>query len=146
MKVEGQWWMTLYGAPGEIKEQRHGHNVVVTTGHQFLADFLASAAAAASTFTMRYIAIGSDSTAEAASNTALGTELARVSATVSAATAIYRLTATYASGIGTGNIYEYGVFSTITSGAGTMFSRDVEGLITKSANDQLVVTTEITIS
>lgn len=146
MKVSGQWWITLYGAPGEIKEQRHGHNVVVTTGHQFLADFLASAAAAASTFTMRYVAIGSDSTAEAASNTALGTELARVSATVSAATAIYRLTATYASGIGTGNIYEYGVFSTITSGAGTMFSRDVEGLITKSANDQLVVTTEITIS
>ena len=138
--------MTLYGAPGEIKEQRHGKNVVVTTGHQFLADFMASAAAAASTFTMRYVAIGSDSTAEAASNTALGTELARVSATVSAATAIYRLTATYASGIGTGNIYEYGVFSTITSGAGTMFSRDVEGLITKSANDQLVVTTEITIS
>ena len=138
--------MTLYGAPGEIKEQRHGHNVVVTTGHQFLADFLASAAAAASTFTMRYIAVGSDSTGELAANTALGTELARVSGIVSAATAIYRLTATFASGVGTGNIYEYGVFSTITSGAGTMFSRDVEGLITKSANDQLVVTTEITIS
>ena len=146
MKISGQWWMTLYGAPGEIKEQRHGHNVVVTTGHQFLADFLASAAAAASTFTMRYIAIGNDSTPEAIGNTALGGELARVSATVSAATAIYRLTATYASGIGTGNIYEYGVMSTITAGAGTMFSRDVEGLITKSANDQLVVTTEITIS
>jgi hypothetical protein len=146
MKVSGQWWMTLYGAPGEIKEQRHGHNVVVTTGHQFLADFLASAAAAASTFTMRYIAVGSDSTGELAANTALGTELARVSGIVSAATAIYRLTATFASGVGTGNIYEYGVFSTITSGAGTMFSRDVEGLITKSANDQLVVTTEITIS
>jgi hypothetical protein len=146
MKVSGQWWMTLYGAPGEIKEQRHGHNVVVTTGHQFLANFLASAAAAASTFTMRYIAVGSDSTGELAANTALGTELARVSGIVSAATAIYRLTATFASGVGTGNIYEYGVFSTITAGAGTMFSRDVEGLITKSANDQLVVTTEITIS
>jgi hypothetical protein len=146
MKVSGQWWMTLYGSPGEIKEQRHGHNVVVTTGHQFLANFLASAAAAASTFTMRYIAVGSDSTGELAANTALGTELARVSGIVSAATAIYRLTATFASGVGTGNIYEYGVFSTITAGAGTMFSRDVEGLITKSANDQLVVTTEITIS
>lgn len=146
MKVEGKWWVTLYGAPGEIKETRHGKNVVVTTGHQFLADFMASAAAAASTFTMRYIAIGSDSTGELAANTALGTELARVSAVVSSATAIYRLTATFSSGIGTGNIYEYGVMSTITTGAGTMFSRDVEGLITKSANDQLVVTTEITIS
>ncbi len=146
MKVEGKWWVTLYGAPGEIKETRHGKNVVVTTGHQFLADFLASAAAAASTFDMKYVAIGSDSTGEAASNTALGTELARVTATVSSATAIYRLTATFSSGIGTGSIYEYGVMSTITTGAGTMFSRDVEGLITKSANDQLVVTTEITIS
>lgn len=146
MKVEGKWWVTLYGAPGEIKETRHGKNVVVTTGHQFLANFMASAAAAASTFTMRYIAIGSDSTGELAANTALGTELARVSGVVSSATAIYRLTATFASGVGTGNIYEYGVFSTITTAAGTMFSRDVEGLITKSANDQLVVTTEITIS
>ncbi len=146
MKVEGKWWVTLYGAPGEIKETRHGKNVVVTTGHQFLADFLKSAAAAASTFTMRYIAVGTNSTGEAAADTALGTELARVSGIVSSATAIYRVTATFASGVGTGGIYEYGVFSTLTSGAGTMFSRDVEALITKGANDELQVTTEITIS
>ena len=107
---------------------------------------MASAAAAASTFDMKYIAIGSNNTAEAASNTALGTETARATATVSTATNIYRLVATFSSGVGTGNIYEYGVFSTATTGAGTMFSRDVEGLITKGANDELVVTTEITVS
>lgn len=146
MKLQGKWWATLYGAPGEVKQTLHGKNVVVTTGHQFMADFLASAAAAASTFTMRYVAIGSNNTAEAAADTALGTELARVSAVVSTATAIYRLTATFASGVATGNIYEYGVFSTLTSGTGTMFSRDTEGLITKGANDELIVTTEITIS
>ena len=146
MKLQGKWWATLYGAPGEVKQTLHGKNVVVTTGHQFMADFMASAAAAASTFTMRYVAVGSNNTAEAAADTALGTELARVSAIVSTATAIYRLTATFASGVATGNIYEYGVFSTLTSGAGTMFSRDTEGLITKGANDELIVTTEITIS
>jgi hypothetical protein len=95
---------------------------------------------------MRYVAIGNNNTGEAVGDTALGGELARVSAVVSSATAIYRLVATFASGVGTGNIYEYGVFSTLTSGAGTMFSRDNEGLITKGANDQLVVTTEITVS
>ena len=146
MKLTGKWWITLYGAPNEIKQSIHGKNVIVDTGKQFLVDFLGSAAAAASTFTMRYIAIGTGNTAEAASNTALATELCRVSGTVSAATNIYRVIATFGSGIGTGGIYEYGVFSTITSGAGTMFSRDVEALISKGANDSLVVTTEITVS
>jgi hypothetical protein len=147
VKLVGKWWVTLYGAPGEIKAQRHGKNVITTDGKSFLAGFLYSAAAAASTFTMRYIAIGSDSTAEAAANTALGTETARASGTVSQiAGGIYRCTATFASGIGTGNVYEYGLMSTATTGAGTMFSRDVEGLVTKGANDTLVVITEVTIS
>jgi len=145
-RLKGRWYIKLYGADGELKNDIAGDNVIVDTGKQFLADFLASAAVAASTFTMRYIAIGSDNSAEAASNTALGVETARVSATVSTATNIYRLIATFGSGVGTGNIYEYGVFSTATTGAGTMFSRDTEPLITKGANDQLVVTTEVTIS
>jgi hypothetical protein len=146
-KLIGKWWITLYGAPDEIKDQRHGTNVITTDGKSFLAGFLYSAAAAASTFTMRYVAIGSDSTGESAANTALGNELARVSGTVSqVAGAIYRVTATFASSVGTGNVYEYGLMSTATTGAGTIFSRDTEGLVTKGANDSLVVITEVTIS
>jgi hypothetical protein len=146
MKLTGRWWATLYGAPGEVKASIHGKNVITTVGKQYLVDFLASAAAAASSWDMKYVAIGSNNTAESASDTALGTETARVTATVSTATSIYRLTSTYASGIGTGSIYEYGVFNTITTAAGSMFSRDTEGLITKGANDTLIVTTEITVS
>lgn len=145
IKVSGKWWATLYSG-GEIKDQRHGKNVITTVGLQALVDHLASAAAAASGWDFKYIAIGSGNTAEDAAQTALGTETGRATATVSTATSIYRLTSTFASGIGTGNVYEYGVFSTITTAAGTMFSRDVEGLITKGANDELVVTTEITVS
>jgi hypothetical protein len=54
------------------------------------------------------------------------------------------VTATFASGVGTGAIVEYGLFSSSTGG--TMFSRDTEAVINKGANDTLVVTTEVTIS
>ena len=146
-KLIGKWWVTLYGAPGEVKAQRHGTNVITEDGKSFLAGFLYSAAAAASTFTMRYIAVGTDATGEAASNTALGSEANRVSATVSQVTgAIYRCTGTFSSGIATGAITEYGLFSTATTGAGTIFSRDTEAVVNKGANDTLTVVTEVTFS
>ena len=145
-KVNGKWWVTLYEGD-KIKEERHGTNVITTVGKSFLAAFLGSAAAAASTFTMRYVGVGSVATGEAIGDTALGTELARVSGTVLAVTGgIYRVTATFASGSGTGAIVEYGLFSTITTAGGTMFSRDTEAVVNKGANDTLVVITEVTVS
>jgi len=145
VKLKGEWFMTLYGAPGEIKQQVSGHNVITEGGKSFIAAFFNSASTAASTFTMRYIGIGTDATAEAASNTALGTEVARISGTVSEeANAIFRVVATFPSGTGTGAITEYGLFSSSTNG--TMLSRDTEAVINKGANDTLVVTTDVTIS
>lgn len=94
---------------------------------------------------MNYVAIGSDATAEASTDTALGSELARVAATISNVTgSIYRMTASFLSTVGLGTITEYGVFD--SSSAGTMLSRDTEGAIVKGASDELIVTTEITIS
>lgn len=143
--VTGHWYITNYDENGSIKQQISGKNVITTVGLEFLASFLNSAALAASTFTCRYVAIGTDSTAEAAANTSLGIEAARTTGTVSYASgAIYRVTATFASGVGTGAIVEYGLFSSSTGG--TMFSRDTEAVINKGANDTLVVTTEVTIS
>jgi hypothetical protein len=110
-----------------------------------MASFLASAAAAASTFTMKYIAVGSDSTGELAANTALGTELSRSTGTASYVSGqIYQITATFATGSGTGAIYEYGLFSSNTGG--TMLSRDTELVINKGANDTLVVICQLTLS
>jgi len=143
--IEGRWYITLYGADGVQKDYREGKNVITTNGLDFLASFLNSAAAAASTFTQRYVAIGTDSTAEAASNTALGTEAARHTGIVSyVSDAIYKVTATFASGLGTGAIVEYGLLSSNTNG--TMFSRDTESVINKGADDVLTVTTEITLA
>lgn len=144
IKIRGHWDMKLHGPDGELKQHVAGENVITTAGKQFLAAFLNSAATAASTFTCRYIAIGSDATAEAVGNTALGTELARHTGTVSVSGAVYTVVATFAAGLGTGSVYEYGLLSSNT--AGTLFSRDTEAVITKGASDTLTVTTEVTLS
>lgn len=135
----------LRGPNGELKKEVCGKNVVCTNGKEYLASFLASAAAAASTFTMRYIGIGTDSTAEAAANTALGVEVSRHTGTVSyLSNQIYQVTATFATGSGTGAIVEYGLFSSNTGG--TMLTRDTESVINKGAGDTLTVIHQVTIS
>jgi hypothetical protein len=145
VKLCGSWTMELYGPDGKLKDRRAGTNVVCTNGKEFLASFLYSAAAAASTFTMKYIAIGTDSTAEAAGQTALGTEASRHTGTVSyVSNQIYQVKATFATGSGTGAIVEYGIFSSSTGG--TMLCRDTESAINKGANDTLTVTAQITLS
>jgi hypothetical protein len=141
----GNWWMELRGPDGELKDQRSGTNVVCTNGKEFLASFLYSAAVAASTFTCKYVGIGTDSTAEAAAQTTLGTELSRHTGTVSyISNQIYQVKATFAAGSGTGAIVEYGLFSSSTGG--TMLARDTESVINKGASDTLTVTAQFTLS
>lgn len=145
LNLKGRYIATLYGADGAVKKEVEGRNVVCTNGKEFLASFLQSAAAAASTFTMKYIGVGTDSTAEAAGNTTLGTELSRHTGTVSyVSNQIYKVTATFATGSGTGAITEYGLFS--SNANGTMLSRDTESVINKGANDTLTVVYQLTIS
>lgn len=143
--VKGKWFTVLYGADGEIKDQREGHNVVTTVGKEFLASFMQSAVVAAATFTGRYIAIGTNSTAEAAGDTALGTEVSRHTGTASYLSGqIYQVKATFAAGSGTGAIVEYGLVSSNT--AGTLIARDTEAAINKGASDTLTVTCQLTLS
>lgn len=143
--IKGWWTAELRGPDGELKQRVEGRNVVTTVGKEFLASYLNSAAAAAATFTMKYVGIGTDATAEAAANTALGTELSRHTGTVSyVSNQIYQVKATFAAGSGTGAITEYGLFSSNT--AGTMFARDTESVINKGAGDSLTVTAQFTLS
>lgn len=144
-KISGHWQMELRDEHGHLKDRKQGQNVVTTVGKEFLASYLNSAAAAPATFTMKYIAVGTDATAEAAANTALGVELARHTGIVSyVSNQIYQVTATFGTGLGTGAIVEYGLFSSST--AGTMFARDTEAVINKGANDTLTVVAQFTIS
>lgn len=145
VKMRGEWFITLYGPNGELKDRRQGFNVVTTVGKEFIASFLQSAVAAASTFTAKYIAIGTNSTAESASDTALGTEASRSTGTASYISGqIFQVTATFGAGSGTGAIYEYGLFS--SNAAGTLIARDTEAVINKGASDTLTVVAQLTIS
>jgi hypothetical protein len=143
--MKGEWFVTLYGQDGKVKEKRQGFNVVTTVGKEFLASFLSSAAAGAATFTCKYIGIGTDATAEAVGNTALGIEASRTTGTASYVSGqIFQVTATFAAGAGTGAIVEYGLFS--SSSAGTLIARDTEAVINKGAGDTLAVVAQLTIS
>ncbi|MAH48286.1 hypothetical protein CMI37_20850 [Candidatus Pacearchaeota archaeon] len=141
--ISGKWKAVLTRG-SQVIQTEEGYNVITTSGLHALADYLCSAAASATQNPFFYIAIGSDNTAETNTDTALGTELSRHTGTVTAFTAVYQVVATFASGSGTGNIYEYGLFNANTGGK--MLSRDTEGLITKGSNDILTVTAQITLS
>lgn len=143
--LKGRYFVTLYGPDGKVKDYREGDNVVTTVGKEFLASFLSSATAGAATFTAKYIAIGTGSTAEAAGDTALGTEVARSTGTASYLSGgIFQVTATFATGSGTGAIVEYGLFS--SNSAGTLISRDTEAAINKGASDTLTAVYQMTLS
>lgn len=145
VKLVGRWRSELRGPNDELKDFRVGTNIVCTNGKEFLASFLYSAAVAASTFTCKYIAIGTDVTAEAAGQTALFTETARHTGTVSyVSNQIYQVSATFAAGVGTGAIVEYGILS--SNAAGTLLARDTEAVINKGALDSLTVTAQFTLS
>jgi len=143
IKVKGRWYVSLYGP--EKKDYVEGDNVITLDGLSGLVSHLYSATVAASTFTFRYIAIGASSATAQNTDSALGSELARHTGTVSQITGgIYRVTATFTSGLGTGSVSEYGLLD--SSSAGTLFSRDVEAVVTKGDSDSLTVTTEVTFS
>ncbi len=94
---------------------------------------------------MRYVAVGTDATTEAAANTTLGAQVNRLSGIVSyVSNQIYQVKCTFAAGSATGAIAEYGLFSTLT--AGTMLSRDTEAVINVGASDSLEVTVQVTVS
>jgi len=141
--MRGNWTVTRQS--GDVSQVIARHNVVCTNGKEFLASFLYSAALAASTFTCKYMAIGTDTTAENAAQTALGAEVARQTGTVSyVSNQMYVVTGTFPSGTGTGSIAEYGLLSSSTGG--TLLSRTVQTVIAKGANDSLTAVLQITFS
>jgi len=144
-RIIGKWETKLYGPDGNLKDVQSGDNVVTTVGKDALAVFLNSAAAAASQFTVKYIAIGTGVTTETAGDTALNTEVIRTTGTVSYITSqIYQIKATFATGSGVGAITEYGLFN--SSSVGVMYARYTKSVINKGAGDTLTVTAQITLS
>ena len=116
-------------------------NLVVTSGKGFVASRMKDTTNAA----MSHMAVGTGSSAAAAGNTALGSEVDRnalASTTVSGANISY--VATFAAGEGTGALTEAGLFN--ASSSGTMLCRTVFAVVNKGVADSMTITWTVTVS
>jgi len=141
LKASGSLRVVVTGADGKVKEEHQFKNLVVTVGKNFVASRMVGTTSAV----MSHMAVGSNNTAAAAGDTALGAELGRVAlATSTATTNVVTYTATFPAGTGTGAIVEAGIFN--ASSAGTMLCRTVFAVVNKGVDDALSITWTITIS
>lgn len=116
-------------------------NLVVTDGKEYVASRMKDTSASA----MSHMAIGTGSTAAAAGNAALGSEVHRNTLTsTSVSGAVVTYACTFSAGQGTGAITEAGLFN--ASSAGSMLCRTVFAVVNKGANDSMTITWTVTVS
>ena len=118
-------------------------NLIVDVGFDLICDALGEASRPA---LISHIAVGTGAVAAAAGDTALSTELSRLSATYdhTASTKVFTMTVTFAAGIATGALTEAGVFNAVS--VGIMLDRVVFPVINKGASDSLDITFTFTLS
>jgi hypothetical protein len=117
-------------------------NLVVTAGKSWVAKRMAGQDS-----NMTHMAIGTGTTAAAAGNTALVTELDRNALGVSGGTVstnTINFSATWAAGDGTGAITEAGIFD--AASAGEMLARTVFAVVNKAASDSMTISWTVTVS
>ena len=139
--------VTVVGTPHIVLTDKHGNvkqnfsvpNLVVTSGKTFIAARMVGTPTA-----MSHMALGTGTTAAAVGDTALQTELTRV--TLSSATSTGAVTtylASFAAGVATGAITEAGILN--ASSAGTLLCRTTFPVVNKGADDTMSITWTITI-
>jgi len=141
IKVTGNLKVVLTGPDGKIKDEQEFKNLVVTTGKNFIASRMKDTTDTA----MSHMAIGSGTTAAAVGDTALETELGRVSLTSTTVTNNnVAYVATFPAGTGTGAVTEAGILN--ASSSGTLLCRTVFSVINKGAADTLGITWTVTVN
>jgi hypothetical protein len=141
--MKGRLNIVLTGPDGEVKEQHEVDNLVVTVGKNFIASRMKDTTDTA----MSHMEVGTDSTAAAVGDTALGAAVAssRVSLTSTTVTTnSVAYVATFPAGTGTGALTEAGIFN--ASSSGTMLCRTVFSVINKGAADTLGITWTVTVN
>lgn len=140
LHMTGALDIVIKNEQGEVKEEIHVPNLVVTAGKTFIASRMAGTSSAV----MSHMAVGTSSTAPAAGDTTLGGELARVALTsTTPSTNTIQYVGTYAAGTGTGALQEAGIFNAVS--AGTMLCRTTFSVINKGASDTMTITWTVTI-
>lgn len=143
LKITGHINLKLYGPDGQLKAERDQSNLVVSTGKNFLAAWLAAATQA--DYFMQYMGLGEGATAAQSTDTDLESPLAsRLAGNLTSSTNIWQNQATFGAGVNTGALTEAALFSDSTGG--TMLARTVFPVINKEAGDSMVFVWQITIS
>jgi hypothetical protein len=141
LKATGSLRVVVTGPDGQVKSEVDLKNLVVTVGKNFVASRMVGTASNI----MSHMAIGSGTTAAAAGDTALQSELGRVAlGSGTASTNVVTYVATFPAGTGTGAVTEAGILN--ASSAGTLLCRTVFSVINKGASDAMSVTWTVTIS
>lgn len=140
IKITGDVTIQLFNADGSIKDKREIKNLVVTTGKEFIAGRMTGTATV-----MSHMAVGAGTTAAAAGDTALQSELGRVALTSgTTAGAITTYVASFPAGTGTGAVTEAGILN--ASSGGVLLCRTVFAVVNKGADDAMSITWAVTVS
>ena len=142
LKLRGDVAIVLKDKDGNVKDSREIHNLVVSSGLEFICSRMAGTSAGV----MSHMALGSGTTAASSGQTdlvsILGSREALDSTSASSNTITY--VSSFEAGEGTGAVTEAGVFNAASSG--TMLCRTVFAVVNKAADDTMSVTWTITLT
>lgn len=144
IKAKGQLKIVLRDKDGNIKDDRHVDNLVVTVGKEFIAARMKDTGIPAE---MSHMAVGTDSTTQVVGNTTLGTENGRVALDVAGGTVTanaVEYSANYPAGTATGALTEAGIFN--AGASGTMLCRTTFAVVNKGADDTVAITWTVTVN
>ncbi len=142
LKLRGDVAIVVKDKDGKVKDSREIHNLVVSTGLEYICSRMAGTSAGV----MSHMAVGSGTTAASAGQTdlvsALGSREALDSTSASSNTITY--VSSFEAGEGTGAVTEAGIFN--ASSSGTMLCRTVFAVVNKDADDTMSITWSITLT
>ena len=141
VNVKGNLEVILLDENGIQKEYRKVENLVVAVGKQVIAARLIGNTIAIPS----HMAVGTDATAAATGQTALGGDLGRVVLDSSARTSnVLTYVATFPAGTGTGALAEAAILNAASTG--NMLCRTTFSTVNKAAGDTIVITWNVTVA
>ena len=141
VSLKGNLEVILLDQNGIQKDYRKIENVVVAVGKQIIAARLVGNTIAIPS----HMAVGTDSTAAATGQTALGGELGRVVLDSTARVSnVLTYVATFPAGTGTGALTEAAILN--ASSTGNMLCRTTFSVVNKAVGDSIVITWNVTVA
>jgi len=142
VNLKGSIHIVLRHANGKV-ETRRKDNLILNAGFDFICAALANPTRPA---LMGFTAVGTGTTAVAATQTGLVTEIKRKAASYAhtANTKVFTLTTNFAAGEATGAITEAGICN--AASGGTFLDRVTFDVINKAADDTMTTTFQFTLS